>query len=332
MLSQYFGATWARTNVYTQLALIASALGETHQAQRFAQEALSLAQITGNKVFITPIHYCLGDLAWRQDEKAAALAWYAQGLIYAREMGYSSYIIIALSKLGKMALLEGDTVQAANWTQEGLEVARKRGERQSICQFLILLGEIVHQQGNDTLALACFQESLSIARARADTSTIGDCLLGLSALALSAKQFWQVARMRAAAESRLNLGQEITLRKQAIYEQENEALRAHLGETAFAKAWAQGQTMMLEELLAAPEPTALPTSSREPTEELPGHLTKREAEVLHLLAQGLTDAQIGDRLVISPRTVNFHLTRIYQKIQVSSRSAATRYAIEHHFA
>jgi len=51
--------------------------------------------------------------------------------------------------------------------------------------------------------------------------------------------------------------------------------------------------------------------------------------VLRLLAQGLTDAQIAERLIISPRTVNTHLTSIYGKIQVSSRSAATRYAIDH---
>jgi len=52
-------------------------------------------------------------------------------------------------------------------------------------------------------------------------------------------------------------------------------------------------------------------------------------EVLRCVAKGLTDAQIAEQLVISPRTVNTHLTSIYGKIQVSSRSAATRYAIEH---
>jgi DNA-binding NarL/FixJ family response regulator len=51
-------------------------------------------------------------------------------------------------------------------------------------------------------------------------------------------------------------------------------------------------------------------------------------EVLRLVAQGLTDAQVAEQLVISPRTVNFHLTSIYNKLGVSSRSAATRYAIE----
>lgn len=49
---------------------------------------------------------------------------------------------------------------------------------------------------------------------------------------------------------------------------------------------------------------------------------------MRLVAQGLTDAQVAETLVISPRTVNWHLTTIYSKLQVSSRAAATRFAIE----
>jgi DNA-binding NarL/FixJ family response regulator len=59
-------------------------------------------------------------------------------------------------------------------------------------------------------------------------------------------------------------------------------------------------------------------------------LTGRELEVLRLVAQGLTDAEVGRQLVISPRTVNGHLTSIYSKLGVSSRTAATRFAIENH--
>ena len=62
----------------------------------------------------------------------------------------------------------------------------------------------------------------------------------------------------------------------------------------------------------------------------PAGLTAREAEVLRLLAQGWTDAQIAEHLVISVRTVNHHTTSLYSKLGVSSRAAATHYAIEHH--
>jgi predicted ATPase len=59
-------------------------------------------------------------------------------------------------------------------------------------------------------------------------------------------------------------------------------------------------------------------------------LTPRELEVLRLLAQGLTSSQIGERLFIGLVTVNSHVRSIYSKLEVTSRAAATRYALEHH--
>ena len=50
------------------------------------------------------------------------------------------------------------------------------------------------------------------------------------------------------------------------------------------------------------------------------------------MAGGLTSAQIAKELFLSPRTVDRHLNSVYQKIGVSSRAAATRFAIEHGLA
>ena len=86
--------------------------------------------------------------------------------------------------------------------------------------------------------------------------------------------------------------------------------------------------MSPEQALAAQRPSPPFTSTSPAT--YPGGLTAREVEVLRLLAMGMTDKQIAQQLVISRRTVNAHLTSIYGKLQLSSRSAATRYALEHH--
>ena len=61
----------------------------------------------------------------------------------------------------------------------------------------------------------------------------------------------------------------------------------------------------------------------------PAGLTAREVDVLRLVAQGLTDAQVADKLIVSRRTVSTHLSAIYGKLQMNSRSAATRFALEH---
>jgi DNA-binding CsgD family transcriptional regulator/tetratricopeptide (TPR) repeat protein len=61
-------------------------------------------------------------------------------------------------------------------------------------------------------------------------------------------------------------------------------------------------------------------------------LTARELDVLRLVAGGLTDAEIGERLFISPRTASQHLRSVYSKLELHSRAAATRFAIEHDLA
>jgi DNA-binding NarL/FixJ family response regulator len=65
---------------------------------------------------------------------------------------------------------------------------------------------------------------------------------------------------------------------------------------------------------------------------LPDGLSRREAEVLGLLAAGGSNREIAEALVISDRTVARHLTNLYRKIGVTSRTQATRYAIDHGLA
>ena len=122
------------------------------------------------------------------------------------------------------------------------------------------------------------------------------------------------------------------------YEQARASAQSRLGDHLFAVAWAQGRSMTPEQAMAAQGQALLPTPTPAQSEAslpmqspaLPAGLTAREVEVLSLLAQGWTDAQIAEHLVLSPRTVNRHTASLYSKLGVSSRAAATRYAIEHH--
>ena len=56
-------------------------------------------------------------------------------------------------------------------------------------------------------------------------------------------------------------------------------------------------------------------------------LTSRELEVLRLVAEGQTDRKVAEKLVISPRTVNRHLSNIFIKLDVPGRAAAVAYVI-----
>ncbi|HTL32719.1 MAG TPA: HD domain-containing phosphohydrolase [Kofleriaceae bacterium] len=61
----------------------------------------------------------------------------------------------------------------------------------------------------------------------------------------------------------------------------------------------------------------------------PCNLTEREVEILRLLAQGLSNKQIGEKLHISPRTAGNHIAHIYEKTGVSTRAAAALFAVQH---
>ena len=61
-----------------------------------------------------------------------------------------------------------------------------------------------------------------------------------------------------------------------------------------------------------------------------GGLTARELQVLRLVATGRTNRAISDELGLSEKTVARHISNIFNKLDVSSRAAATAYAFEHH--
>ena len=106
--------------------------------------------------------------------------------------------------------------------------------------------------------------------------------------------------------------------------------RAQLGTESFTAAWAEGRTLTLQQVVAEGEqPIALPGPIPTPSPtKFPFELTAREIQVLRLLAKGLTDPEIAEQLVLSKRTVHAHLRSIYSKLDVTTRSAATRAAIE----
>jgi DNA-binding CsgD family transcriptional regulator len=68
---------------------------------------------------------------------------------------------------------------------------------------------------------------------------------------------------------------------------------------------------------------------RSPVDDRPGGLSRRELEVLRLVADGLTTRKIAERLFISAKTADRHIQNIYTKIGTSTRATATRWALDH---
>lgn len=123
-----------------------------------------------------------------------------------------------------------------------------------------------------------------------------------------------------------------------------------MDEATFAALWAEGRALTPEQAVGGPERAAssaraksaltTPAAPSTPVEtglESSGLPRERSATVAAPLAvappsaipAGLTDAQVAELLVISPRTVNRHLASIYGKLGLHSRTAAARFALDH---
>src|SRR5262249_42096832 len=147
----------------------------------------------------------------------------------------------------------------------------------------------------------------------------------LAAVAARQREAPWAAQLLGAAEALRDTAQPvISSLERAAFERTVAATRTQLDPATFTAAWAFGRTLPPDQAFIMRDAPPVRLSSG-----VADDLSSRELEVLRLLAQGLTNAQIAERLVISPRTVNAHLRSIYTKLAVTSRTAATRYALAH---
>jgi DNA-binding CsgD family transcriptional regulator len=196
------------------------------------------------------------------------------------------------------------------------------------------------RQGDPAAARGRFAAGLRAAQAAGFRWRAVEALEGLAAVAAGAGRAAGALRLAGAAAA-VREGSE--MRPAPAEREEVErwlapARRALRAEAA-AAAWAAGQALSLDEAVAAaledePASVAPARCTRGETGaggrgrgRLPGGLTAREAEVLRLVTQGLTDRQIAAALVLSEKTVGRHLDNAYAKLGVSSRAAATAFAL-----
>ena len=100
-----------------------------------------------------------------------------------------------------------------------------------------------------------------------------------------------------------------------------------LGDLDSAEVEVEAARETFTRLGAMPDAQRLAPPSRG---QLPAGLTEREAEVLRLVATGMSNSSIAASLTLSEKTVSRHLSNIFSKIGVSSRTAAAAFAFEHH--
>ncbi len=321
----------------TQLGHVARAQGDYRTARSMYEEGLAIRRELGLRRDIALSLHGLGKVALHEGGYEDARSLLRQSLAIYREIGDEQSIAMALRDLAEATRGAGDPETAAGLASESQGLFRAQGDRRGIAMTLLTLGAVAHDRCDHREAMRLYAESLRTFLALGARHDAADCLDRLAALAVDLERPVEAARLfgkaRACGEA---LGVPMTPTQQRLHDRATTKVRARLGDRAFDAAWAEGRDMTPEQLLAPLEQmissargSARGTAHRS---DYPAGLTSREVEVLRLVASGMTDAQIAAELVISPRTVNAHLFSIYSKLGVGSRSAATRYAIEHNLA
>jgi len=332
MLLRTLGSKWELAYLLRKLGQSTLQEGNLAQAVAYTQEGLALARELGDRSLTATALLTFAHIAEVQGDLTQAAARTREGLTLARELGDKALIALALQNLGYLESLQGDLPRAAARIHEGIALARALGDKLSINYALNSLGYIALLQGNLKQAATWYREGLNQAEEIGNKTQVGWHLIGLAGVAAAQGQPVRAARLYGAAETRIDVQVSMNDVERADYTGKVESVRGKLGEKIFTAAWAEGRSMMPEQALAAPEkaPALVPHTPVGPpaAPTYPDGLTAREVEVLRLLAAGQTVAEIAEHLVISQRTVTTHITTIYRKIQVSTRSAATRYAIE----
>jgi predicted ATPase/serine/threonine protein kinase/DNA-binding CsgD family transcriptional regulator len=323
------------------LALFANSRSEYVKACTLFEESLALFRQVGNKKGIA---HTLSQLAQAlfisQNDQARVRSLLEECLTLSQEIGFKEGIAASFCLSGQLALSQGDIVTARSLAEESVVIYKEMGHRHGTAEALIALGKVVTAQGDYTLARKLYEESLTISKALGEQWVIAVCLVGLGEVASTQGEHAWAAQLWGAAEAIRNAkGISIPPVEWTTYERALADVHTHLTEQDFAARWSEGRTMTLEQVLAAqgqetiPPPTApvvpQPTVPAAPPPPYPAGLTAREAEVLRLVAKGLTNAEIAQTLVLSERTVAHHLTHIFNKVNVDNRAAATAFAFQH---
>ncbi len=275
----------------------------------------------------------LGVIALSQEEYAHARTLVVEGLTTWRELGDKAGIAGSLGLLGVAAFMQGDYTSARRLEEEALTIYRELGNKSNIARWLYNLGHIAHREGDAKRARELYIESLIVSQELGSKRTIGRCLMALGGVAGTTKQPLRGAMLLGAAEALFNsISSMLQPDDQAEHDRAIVSTLSQLNQETFDAAWAEGQALTLEQaiglaLIEIPEPEIAPSFPS--TQSYPNDLTSREVEVLRLVAQGLSSAQIAKHLFLSRNTVHAHLRSVYSKIGVSSRTAAAHYAVEH---
>jgi predicted ATPase/DNA-binding CsgD family transcriptional regulator len=313
----------------TSLGMVAWFTGDYASAAEHFNEVLAIWSSTGDTPGVAIIEHDLGLLAAKEGKYDLARAHHEQALTLRRQLGNTDGVAYSLWALATVALYEGDLAPAETQFRESLAIFQELGDRQGEAYVLHGLARVSQRTGNDVETLRRYHEVLTLRKELGERNGVIECCEEIAAVLTKQGRVEPAVRLLgAAAALRAAISLAPWVAEREAVEQTLATARQALTKAAFSAAWVAGQGLTLDQAMA--EALALTADAEVAAPPAaPLNLTRRELDVLKLLAQRRTDPEIAEQLFITTKTASNHVANILAKLDVKNRREAADFAARH---
>jgi non-specific serine/threonine protein kinase len=317
-----------RARALAMVTRLAWRLSDYATAERLAEESVAAARKLGDPDLIARalngaglVHESTGDLG------LAGLA-YDEALVLLHDSSDRQLVTDVSNSRALLAVQQGDPATALRTLQTCVDFARSQGNQELLARYLESLANAQLDLGDLDSAASSWHESLTTFRDVDDWFGIVWAMGGLALVAAARREDERALRLGAAAE---RLSRQYSF---AVWRFRADQLgaafrqaRSRLGSKGRGDAaWSQGEAMTTSEALAY---ALTGEQAAKPEQVDVGPLSRREREVAKMVAAGMTNREIAQRLFIAERTAEGHVERIRNKLGVRSRTEVATWAVAH---
>ncbi len=323
--------TQARATALWSNAWLTGQQGDFAAVRMMAEECRTLARQLGDRPGVAAANGAAGWAAMCEGDLASASALLEEALAEHIAVDDVLWIMHDKSVMAVMAALSGDTDRAVALCEASRAICDAHGDLWNRAWIALCQSWVMWRRGDRPHAEEFARECLRTNRELDDRLDLA-CSLEALAWVAAADDPERAARLLGVAQASLEaIGAPIYPFMQSDHERCVAATRAVLGEKAFTTAFQAGAALTIEEAIAEAmneERQKKPVAGVVAGQDKSTPLTPREKEVATLVADGLTNKQIAERLVISPRTAEGHIEHIMTKLGFTRRTQIAAFMVE----
>lgn len=319
------GLLWLARLVYWQ--------ADYETARQLAERSLAIFTKVADEINQGWALNLLGSISMYDGRPEEGRAWLQKSLACTLD---TNVRIEALMTRGELDLQQGDVITSRALFEQALSLARVADQRWRASAAVLFLALIAFFEGDHVSARSLLVEALAMFQAIGNRYAQAASLDVFSALALAENDPERALRLGgAAAALRAAIRAPLAARWQEVLEAVVLKPALEASGSAGPVAWNEGVRLSLENAIAYAlsgkaglQPPHPRHAGRQPGTK-PGRLTRREREISKLVAAGMTNRKIADRLAIAERTVEGHVERIRAKLGFRSRAQIAAWSAQH---